>query len=512
MNINKVNTNKLLSLSAVIMAVSFTSVGAQAQGFVDIAKGGNQICGITTENVLSCTTNSFAERLEPPASVPALTQVGVGDVHACGLDLSGQAVCWGDNGYGQLNIPANVTFESIDVGWNHTCAITADLETVCWGLPDNNRLLVPTDGLPFAVVDANFNHNCGLEAAGGIRCWGHSEVRFNPPSSNANIAAFASSSTYQEPNICALLESGEIECNDPGLQFEGSYTDVATWSQVMCGLTTSGEVECQLRETSNQSLLNIFADIQAEVAQFNQAAPFVKLTSHHALCAIDAAAQIHCTDTISGGATGPAQRALNDVPLPSADSVTDFENPMALNNLSARVYSEKTVELFWDPIGLGGDGRVVGAEIYQNGLLYATTSNYSSYMLTNFVAGIDYTYEVRIVNSRGEVGPMSNVITVNTGSNSVSTSYVKPDRPASPAYVDAFQNGPNEVELYWNRADANLGVYGYEVYRDNVYLGFTQGEEYLDTQANPNIAHQYDVVAVEQDGTVLGFASSSYDF
>jgi len=145
-------------MSKIFASVAFAALASTfssftfAQQFVDISKGGGQICGVTSTNELICSTSSITTRLEPPANVGELTQVEVGDSHACGLNPAGRAVCWGDNNFNQLDAPATTGFVTIDAGWNHTCATTDDFETVCWGLADNGRLDVPTDELPAVFV------------------------------------------------------------------------------------------------------------------------------------------------------------------------------------------------------------------------------------------------------------------------------------------------------------------------------------------------------------------------
>jgi len=486
------NKNKPVLGGLVLLLASINASHAEAQDFIDVARGGFQICAITTANELLCSTSAAASRLIPPITVPALAQVGVGDVHACGLDLNGSVICWGDNDFGQLDVPADRVYESISVGWNHTCAITAELETDCWGLPSNDRLAVPTDGLPFIEVFAGLTRTCGLEAAGGIRCWGPADYRFDPPSANADIVSFATTQEIGETStLCALLANGEIECDLGSYQFPGTYTDIGAWGKGICALNTNGDIECQ----------NTSATQRNEIATLNQSSAFTRITSHTGICLVDDAAGIACTSAASTPSTGPAQRFTNELALPGVASA----GPLAADDLSSIIYSETTVELFWTAIQKGGDGRVTGAEIYRNGALLVRTGNFNSYVDLTLEPGADYEYEVRIVNSNGEVGPPGNLVVINTGTglNTGEPTYKRPTRLATPGNFVA-EDLFGSIELIWDDNSGN--VFGYEVYRDHQYIGFTDNTFFNDADAVVGREYHYDVLAVDEAGTILGFA------
>jgi len=59
--------------------------------------------------------------------------LAVGEFHACGLRSDGQAVCWGNNNYGQATPPPGVAFQQLSVGSSQTCGILTDGTLRCWG-------------------------------------------------------------------------------------------------------------------------------------------------------------------------------------------------------------------------------------------------------------------------------------------------------------------------------------------------------------------------------------------
>jgi hypothetical protein len=124
-----------------------------------------------------------------------LVALAAGVSHVCGLDGSGEALCWGANEGGQLGdgsrtdrpsavpVRAELRFSSLTAGSAHTCGIAGGGVAVCWGqnlsgqLGDGSR----TDarfpravggGILFRTLVAGWNHTCGLTANGNAFCWG----------------------------------------------------------------------------------------------------------------------------------------------------------------------------------------------------------------------------------------------------------------------------------------------------------------------------------------------------
>ena len=82
-----------------------------------------------------------------------LRGVSTGSEHACALDPSGYAFCWGWGLYGQLGQGASVnmsmfpvavtggrTYKAIAAGRNHSCAIGTDNHIYCWGQNNYRQL------------------------------------------------------------------------------------------------------------------------------------------------------------------------------------------------------------------------------------------------------------------------------------------------------------------------------------------------------------------------------------
>ncbi len=165
-----------------------TFVVVQAGGFVDsvavsvpdtvvmgdvtfLAADGDVACAISEGDIALCWGGGGGSVLGDPWADPAIgtcwgapcspvpvprktdaRSVQVGGSHACSLDASGSASCWGDNYALQLGVsdtrslfdPVAVsggrTFTGLTLGWSHTCGLTSVGAAYCWGEHDAGRL------------------------------------------------------------------------------------------------------------------------------------------------------------------------------------------------------------------------------------------------------------------------------------------------------------------------------------------------------------------------------------
>jgi alpha-tubulin suppressor-like RCC1 family protein len=85
-----------------------------------------------------------------PISITGLHGVSAGDDHACALDASGYAYCWGNPQFGEIGVSANtnpktkvsstIMFRAIAAGGRHTCGIGTDNKIYCWGDNSDGQL------------------------------------------------------------------------------------------------------------------------------------------------------------------------------------------------------------------------------------------------------------------------------------------------------------------------------------------------------------------------------------
>lgn len=176
-----------------------------------------------------------------------VSQITMGDEHACALSAAGRVRCWGNNYAGQLGLgedeihtgvilrPREVLgmteVKSVAAGSFHTCAVRRDGSVWCWGEADHRQLGVaslawsPIPGRvpgipgPALSVSASGDHTCAVLVSGGVACWGSNDLGQSgqPASPNAgpgvvpgleNVVKVA----LDRDRSCALTSAGKVLC------------------------------------------------------------------------------------------------------------------------------------------------------------------------------------------------------------------------------------------------------------------------------------------------------------
>ena len=80
---------------------------------------------------------------------------------------------WGDNYYGQTNVPAGLTnVVAIAGGQEHSLALRADGTVAAWGWNSYGQTTIPAGLTNVVAIAAGYNHSLALRADGAVVAWG----------------------------------------------------------------------------------------------------------------------------------------------------------------------------------------------------------------------------------------------------------------------------------------------------------------------------------------------------
>src|SRR6185503_8183596 len=147
------------------------------------------------------TKSQLAAIPAPVATSTKLTAISVGQQHACALDTSGNALCWGSNWFGQLGVGSagggggffesftpvavlgGLTFVDVVAGGMHSCGLQSTGTVHCWGAGfalgvagtgayESLPLAVTPVGAQWEQLSRGYAQTCAGAADGALYCWG----------------------------------------------------------------------------------------------------------------------------------------------------------------------------------------------------------------------------------------------------------------------------------------------------------------------------------------------------
>ena len=221
------------------------SVACATSGDKHIYCWGDQTYG-QLGNGVSATGTSVVPTLVLGPSGTSFVAVSAGGTHACALDVSGKAYCWGQDSVYQLGngerfrvnsttpipVSGGLNFAMITAGGRHTCALTDDGSAYCWGSNARGQVAagnvgdtldIPAliaGGTKFTMLSAGESHTCGITTAGAALCWG------------ANDSGQLGNNSTADSNSPVAVTGGLL------------FKFISAGRSNTCGVTTAGAVYC----------------------------------------------------------------------------------------------------------------------------------------------------------------------------------------------------------------------------------------------------------------------------
>jgi alpha-tubulin suppressor-like RCC1 family protein len=150
----------------------------------------------------------------PPAQPTNAIALAGGGQHALGLSENGTVFAWGNDDFGQTNVPAGLSnVIAIAAGTSHNLALKADGNVIAWGRNDLDQTNVPGNVSDAVAISAGGQQSLALLRDGTVVQWGQTFAAV--PSGLANVAAIASGTNFH----LALLSNTTVVAwgaNDAG--------------------------------------------------------------------------------------------------------------------------------------------------------------------------------------------------------------------------------------------------------------------------------------------------------
>ncbi|WP_176220733.1 immunoglobulin-like domain-containing protein [Cohnella massiliensis] len=102
-----------------------------------------------------------------------IVKIAAGWSHSLTLQADGTVVAWGDNLYGETDVPSRLAgAAAIAAGWNYSLALKSDGTVVAWGRNNLGQTNVPAGLTGVVAIAAGWNHSLALRADGTVIAWG----------------------------------------------------------------------------------------------------------------------------------------------------------------------------------------------------------------------------------------------------------------------------------------------------------------------------------------------------
>jgi len=185
-------------------AANATGSGRDTHDLYGVDKPALAPCG----GVVSVWGDNTYGQLNLPAGLSGVTKIATGYRHTLALKNDGTVVAWGYNAYGQSTVPAGLTgVIALAAGDRHSLALKSDGTVVAWGENSQGQLNIPAGLTNVTAIASGPYHNLALKADGTVVGWGGNEGgQLNIPAGLNNVTAIATGMAF----AVALKSDGTV--------------------------------------------------------------------------------------------------------------------------------------------------------------------------------------------------------------------------------------------------------------------------------------------------------------
>ncbi|MBC7887489.1 MAG: fibronectin type III domain-containing protein [Ferruginibacter sp.] len=325
--------------------------------------------------------------------------------------------------------------------------------------------------------------------------------------SGTTVASLTSIAAYpNSPSVTGTLTSFEIPSaagDNYGIRVNGYICPPATGAYTFW-IAGDDNAELWLSTTSN-------VNNKVKIAYHNSYTnprEWNKFTTQKSAAITLTAGQVYYVEALMKEGTGGDNMAVGwakpgqatTIPgevIPGARllaQLADVQAPTPPANVTASVITQTTLTLTWTPAT--DNVGVTAYDIYQNNIKINTANiGTNSLNVTGLTASTQYSFYVVARDAAGNSSSASSSI-------SITTTATDKQAPTVPANLSANNMGQTFFTLLWNASTDNVGVAGYEVYRNGTKITASSvtTASYAVTGLIPGTTYTLTVIAVDAAG------------
>ena len=177
----------------------------------------------------------------------------------------------------------------------------------------------------------------------------------------------------------------------------------------------------------------------------------------------------------------------SELSSPASATTPDDSGPTVPTNLSATAISTESIGLSWSP-STDDESGIAYYRVFRGGEEIATPTG-AEYQDTGLASGTTYEYRVSAVNGDGLESDLSAAAWATT---------LTDEGPPAPTDLTATPLDASQIRLAWTAPEG--GAAGYNVFRDQVFIGTVMATAFVDTGLQPATTYLYSVASVDADG------------
>ena len=201
---------------------------------------------------------------------------------------------------------------------------------------------------------------------------------------------------------------------------------------------------------------------------------------------------------------GNASAFSNTVSATTLATASDVTAPSIPTDLSALVMSSAQINLSWTTST--DDVAIAGYAIFRDDTEIANTQdNDNVFSDLGLSASTTYSYKIKAYDEAGNRSDFSNIVSATTLATSTDDIL-----PTVPANLIASAVSDSQINLNWDASSDNVGVAGYEIFRDGTKIALTNATSFYNMGLSASTTYSYTIRAYDEAGNTSADSNTVY--